>query len=49
VNLIEQKKENSFWQQKVLAAMKQKPFAQSSNFTSQLNAYKQYLKEKRYE
>jgi hypothetical protein len=44
-----QKNENSFWQQKAIAAMQPRPYAQSANVTSQLNAYKQYLKEKHYE
>jgi len=43
------KNENSFWQQKAIAAMQPRPYAQSANFTNQLNAYKQYLKEKHYE
>ena len=46
---VEQKNENSFWQQKALAAMQPRPYAQSANLTNRLNAYKQYLKEKHYE
>ncbi len=45
----QQKNENSFWQQKAIAAMQPRPYVKSANLTSQLNAYKQYLKEKRYE
>jgi hypothetical protein len=45
----ELKNENSFWQQKAVAAMQPRPYAQSTNLTNQLNAYKQYLKEKHYE
>jgi hypothetical protein len=37
---------DSFWRQKALAAMQPRPYAQSANLTNQLNAYKQYLKEK---
>ena len=42
----QQKNENSFWQQKVTAAMRSRPYVQSTTATSRLNAYKQYLKEK---
>jgi hypothetical protein len=40
---VQQAKE-SFWQQKALAAMQPRPYAQPT--TNLLNAYKQYLKEK---
>jgi hypothetical protein len=40
---VQQTKE-SFWQQKTLAAMQPRPYAQPA--TNLLNAYKQYLKEK---
>ncbi len=44
------KAEESFWRQKVLAAIQPRPYAQSRlDKTSLLNAYKQYLKEKYYE
>jgi hypothetical protein len=44
------KNPESFWQQKALAAMQPRPYAQTS-FTNieMLNAYKQYLKEKHYD
>jgi hypothetical protein len=41
------KNTNGFWQQKVLAAMKTRPYTHTQfNQTGLLNAYKQYLKEK---
>ncbi len=41
------KNPESFWQQKILAAMKTRPYTHTQfNQTSLLNAYKQYLKEK---
>ena len=44
------KNPDSFWQQKALAAMQPRPYAQTSfTNTEMLNAYKQYLKEKHYE
>ncbi|MCJ7778396.1 MAG: hypothetical protein MUP16_08800 [Sedimentisphaerales bacterium] len=44
------KVEDSFWQQKALAVMQPRPYAQSQfDKTSLLNTYKQYLKEKHYD
>jgi hypothetical protein len=44
------KAEDSFWRQKIIAAMQHRPYAQSQTTkTSLLNAYKQYLKEKHYD
>ena len=44
------KVEDSFWRQKVLAAMQPRPYAQTQTTkTSLLNTYKQYLKEKHYD
>jgi len=44
------KSQDSFWRQKVLAAMQPRPYAQTSTTkTNLLNAYKQYLKEKHYD
>ncbi|MGA2070465.1 MAG: hypothetical protein ABSG97_03875 [Sedimentisphaerales bacterium] len=41
---------DSFWQQKAIAAMQSRPTVQTDiSYTEKLNAYKQYLKEKRYE
>ena len=41
---------DSFWQQKALAAMQPRPYAQTQfSQTTLLNNYKQYLKEKHYE
>lgn len=45
-----QKAEDSFWRQKVLAAMQPKPYKQTLTIkTSLLNAYEKYLKEKNYD
>jgi hypothetical protein len=42
-----QQDKDSFWQQKALAAMKPRPYAQKGlSQTALLNAYKQHLKEK---
>ena len=44
------KAEDSFWQQKALATMQPRPYAQTfTTKTSLLNAYKQYVKEKYYD
>jgi hypothetical protein len=44
------KNTESFWQQKALAAMQPRPYAQTMTLkTELLNAYKQYLKEKHYD
>ncbi len=42
---LSDKKTGSFWQQKAMAAMNQKPQASFANI-ERLSAYKQYLKEK---
>lgn len=44
------KNTDSFWQQKALAAMQVRPYAQTrSTKTELLDAYRQYLKEKHYD
>jgi hypothetical protein len=44
------KNSESFWQQKAMAAMQPRPYAQNQpSQTELLNAYKQYLKEKHYD
>jgi hypothetical protein len=44
------KAEDSFWRQKVLAAMQSRPYVQSQfDKTSLIDAYKQYRKEKHYD
>jgi len=48
VNPATTKAENSFWQQKALAALQPRPYVQSHNTkVSLLDIYKQYLKEKK--
>jgi len=45
-----QENENSFWQQKALAAMQPRPYTQNQlSQTELLNVYKQHLKEKHYD